>query len=190
MNVRLSAVVGVALGVLGIAALAAPGLTTGLPTDDALVTVLGAVLVLGGFREVQRRRSTDPSYAETADTEQAIELPTPGADFDDRLAAFSAQLYNAAERDRLRSQLADVAVATLRRRFDYAADEARAALDDRTWTDDPVAAALFSGTEPGDGPLDRVRSMFRPDAAFTRRARHAVDELYRIAEGEREDADE
>jgi hypothetical protein len=182
VNVRISTVLGVVLGVVGLLALAVPGLTTGLPTEDFAVTLLGGLLVVGALREVQRRRGTEPTYAETAEPEQAVELPTPGAEFDRRLDRLSGLLYRANERQRLREEVGDVAVATLRRRFDYTESEAREALRTGSWTDDPFAAAFLRGDTPAVDRLRRLRERLRRGGVFRYRARLAVDELYRIAQ--------
>lgn len=190
MNVRLTTVLGVVLGLVGLAAVAVPELTTGLPTGDFVVQVLGALLVLGGLREVQRRRRTPGSYAETPDTEQAVELPTPGADFDDRLARFTGRRYRISERERLRDTLAEVTRETLQRRLDYTEADAEAAMRAGTWTDDRYAAAAFASKGMAVSRTEQIRELVNPGSSFRRRTRHVVDELYRLATGEEVDRDE
>jgi len=184
VNVRLSAVLGAVLGVLGLVSLAVPGVVAALPVNDFLVTGLGALLVLGGVRELQRRRSTERTYAATPDTEQAVELPTPGDEFDRRIEGLTGLRYRANQRNRLREAVLEVAVTTLRRRLDYTDGEARAALREGTWTDDPFAAAFLSGRSLDVGRLARARELLGRGTPFQHRARRAVAELHRIAEGE------
>lgn len=183
MNVNASTVLGVLLGIVGLAALVVPGLATGVPANDALVAVLGLLLVLGALREGQRRRNADAGDAETADVERAVELPTPGGDFDRRLDRLTTILYRTNERQRLREEVADVAVETLQRRLGLTEGEARAALREGTWTDDPFAAAFLSGQAPDVGRATLIREFVRSGTAFQHRARRAVDELYRLAAG-------
>jgi hypothetical protein len=184
VNSRIATVLGVLFGVVGIAALAVPGLTAVLPTDDLAVALLGGVLVLGGLRELYRRRNTERTYAETDETERAIELPTPGEDFDERLDRLSTIVYQANERQQLREEVGRAAVATLQRRFEYTEGEANEAIRAGTWTDDPFAASFLNGRPPAVGRAERVREFVRSGTVFQQRARRAVDEIYRLAEGE------
>lgn len=182
MKLRITAVIGVVLGVVGLVALAFPALTARLPANDVLVTALGALLAIGGLREVRRRHRTELGYATTPDAEEAVELPTPGDEFDRRLDELSGLLYRARERQRIREEVVEVAVATLQRRYEYTAAEAKTALREGTWTDDPFAAAFFTGRSPPTGRLTRVRELLGAGTAFQHRARRAVDELHRLAE--------
>lgn len=184
MKLRISAVIGVVLGLLGLVALAVPEVTVGLPANDTIVLGLGAVLVLGGVREVWRRRNVEPGYAETPDTEEPVELPTPGAAFDRRMSRLSSLMYRANERQQIREEVSTVAVETVRRRFTYTEAEANAALREGTWTDDPFAAAFFTGRQPEADVVSRARELLRSGTAFQHRARRAVTELYRLAEEE------
>jgi len=183
VRVRLSAAVGTVLAVLGLVALAVPELTTALPANDAVILVLGVLLVLGGVRDVWRRRNTEFAYAETPDTEQPVELPTPGREFDRSFDSLSTLVYPANERHRLRKEVRDLATETLRRQCDHTETEARDALSEGTWTDDPFAAAFFTGRPTGANALSRLREVVRAETAFQHRARRAIDELYELAEG-------
>jgi hypothetical protein len=182
MTVRWSVAVGVVLGVLGVAALVVPELTTVLPANEGLVLFLGILLVLGGVRDVWRRRTAEHAYAEPSDTEQPVELPTPGREFDRRLGRLSTLVHRGNVRRRVRDEVTDVATETLQRRVGYTASEAEAALEAGTWTDDPFAAAFFTGRPPETDPLSRARELFRSGSSFQHRARRAADELYRLAE--------
>jgi hypothetical protein len=81
-------------------------------------------------------------------------------------------------RRRVRERLRAVTVRTVARREGVAEAAAARRVDDGTWTDDPVAAALFA---PGEGPLDRLRDAVR----FRRRARRAALAVQRHARDER-----
>jgi len=183
VNLRVTTALGVVLGVIGLVALAVPSVTTVLPANDAVVLGLGAVLVLGGAREVWRRRETDPAYAETADTEEPVELPTT---FDRRLDRLTSVLYRGNVRHRVRDEVRDAAVDTLRRRFDYTEAEATRALREGTWTDDPFAASFFSHRPPDVGAVSRMRELARSGTTFQHRARRAVEELHRLVDSEDE----
>lgn len=180
MSRSVTAVLGAVLGVVGLAAIAAPQITTPLPTGESFVLVVGAILVLGAVGQVQRRRHTDLEYAETPDAELAVDLPTPGDDMDRRLERLSLTRFNEAERHGLREDVGDVVAATIRRHERCSAAEAERALDEGTWTDDPFAAAFFTGRAPEAPTTDRVRELLHRDSPFQRRAVRAIDAADRL----------
>ncbi|WP_415380598.1 hypothetical protein [Halosimplex sp. TS25] len=184
MSGRITATLGALLGVVGLVAIAAPGITTPLPAGDGVVVAVGAVLLLGALGQIQRRRTTEPGYAETADAELAVDLPTPGDDLDRRLDRLALTRFNEAERHRLREEVGEVAVATLQRRERCSAEEAERALSEGTWTDDPFAAAFFTGRAPEADATDRVRELLHRESPFKRRAIRAIGEIERLLEGE------
>ncbi|MFB6151121.1 MAG: hypothetical protein ABEJ40_04880 [Haloarculaceae archaeon] len=192
MRWRVSAVLGVALAVVGLAAVAVPSLATGIPADDTVVFAVGLLLVLGGLRQVQRRRSTTFDYAEAPDVERVVELPTPGDELDRRFEQFSALQYRKSDRERVRSSVADLAAETLQRRFGYSESEAEEALRRGTWTDDPFAASFFSRQPPDVGAVGQAREILQNRSAYAHRAHAAASELHRIAvgDGRRDDGSE
>lgn len=187
MSRRITATLGAALGVLGLVALAAPGLLRAIPTNRGLLLILGGMLVLGALNEVQRRRANPRIYAETTDTEETVELPTPGDDFDHRFDQLTYTRYRRGERERLRDDVAGVAVETLARRRGITEAEARESLEAGTWTDDPYAAALFTGRPPEVSQIEQLRQMFRPGMAFKHRTNRVAAELARIDAGDGSD---
>jgi len=183
---RIATVLGVALAVVGLVALVAPGIIASLPTDRAMVLVLGVLLVLGGLRELQRRRATDREYAETPDTEEVVELPTPGDEFDERFDRLSMTRYRMTERERLREEVEEVTEKTLVRRRGLSPEEARESMYEGTWTDDPYAAAVFSGQPPSVGRVERVREYFSSRPTFTRRTERVAAELAALVDDPQE----
>jgi len=181
---RLTAAAGVVLALVGLVALAVPSVTTTLPTDETVVSILGGVLLLGAAREIQRRRDASFEYAETSDTEVTVELPTPGDDFDRRLETITVTRYNQLQRQSIRDDVREVAVATLQRRERCTEDEAQVMLDEGTWTDDPFAASFFTRRPPKTSARNRIRELFSSTPPFQRRAVSAVREVHRLAEGE------
>lgn len=179
---RIAAGLGAVLAILGLLALFAPGLLTGIPANRGLVVMLGILLALGGFREIQRRRATSRKYAETPDAEEIVELPTPGDEFDDRFDRLSITRYRVTERKRLRDEVADIAEETLVRRFGLSPEEARLAMREGTWTDDAFAASVFTGSSPTAGPLERAREYLRPGPSFSHRVERTAAELARIVD--------
>lgn len=186
MSRSVTATLGVLLGVIGLAAIAIPGITTPLPTGDTIVLLVGGVLLLGALGQVQRRRHTEQTYAETPDAELAVDLPTPGDDLDRRLNRLKLTRFNEAARHRLRDDVGDVAVETIQRRERCSAEAAEESLSEGTWTDDPFAAAFFTGLAPRASASDRVRELLHADSPFKRRAVRAIDAVERLLEGDDE----
>lgn len=184
MSRSLTAAVGALLGIVGLVAIAVPGLTAPLPTGDAFVLVVGIVLILGAIGQIQRRRRTELRYAETPDAELAVDLPTPGDDLDRRLERLRLTRFNEAQRHRLRDEIGDVAVTTIERRERCSRAAAKDALDDGTWTDDPFAAAFFTGLAPEASAGARVREILNRESPFKRRAIRSIEALERLQEGE------
>ncbi|QLH81756.1 DUF7269 family protein [Halosimplex pelagicum] len=184
MSRSVTATLGVLLGVVGIAALAVPQITTPLPTGDTFVLIVGLVLLLGAVAQVQRRRRTELDYAETPDAELAVDLPTPGDDLDRRLGRLRLTRFNEAERHRINDEIRDVAAATIRRRDRGSTEAAERALDEGSWTDDPFAAAFFTGRVPEAPTTDRLRELFDRESPFKRRAVRAIDAVERLLESD------
>jgi hypothetical protein len=179
---RIAAVLGAGLAVLGLVAVFAPGILGSLPTDRALVLVLGVVLVLGGVREINRRRTTEQLYAETPDAEEIAELPTPGDAFDERFGGLTRTRYRVTERNRIREELAELTEETLVRRQGRSPEGARAAMEAGTWTDDPFAAAMFSADTSRIGAVARVREFLGSTSAFHHRVERVAAELARLVD--------
>ncbi|ELZ30494.1 hypothetical protein C475_00080 [Halosimplex carlsbadense 2-9-1] len=182
MSRSVTATLGVLLGVVGLAALAVPGITTPLPTGESFVLIVGLVLLLGALAQVQRRRHTELEYAETPDAELAVDLPTPGDDLDRRLGRLQLTRFNEGERHRIRDEISRVATETIRRRERGSAEAAERALDEGTWTDDPFAAAFLTGRVPQAPTTDRLRELFNRESPFKRRAVRAIDAVERLLE--------
>jgi len=181
---RITATLGALLGVVGLVAVAVPQITTPLPTGEAFVVIVGVVLLLGAFGQIQRRRRTEVEYAETPDAELAVDLPTPGDEFDRRLDRLALTRFSEADRHRLREDVGEVAMTTLQRREGYSPEEAAEAVEAGTWTDDPFAAAFFTGRPPDADVTDRVRELLHRELPFKRRAVRAIDEVERLLGGD------
>jgi hypothetical protein len=181
---RITATLGALLGVVGLVAVAVPRITTPLPTGDTFIVIVGGVLLLGTFGQIQRRRRTEVEYAETPDAELAVDLPTPGEDFDRRLNGLALTRFSEADRHRLREDVREVATATLQRREGHSPEEAAEAVQAGTWTDDPFAAAFFTGRPPEADVIDRVRELLHRQLPFARRTVRAIDEIERLLEAD------
>lgn len=186
MSVRLSEALGAAVAVLGLAALAWPGLATPLPASETVVVIVGGLLVLGAVSQFQRRRHAEIERADTPDVEASIDLPTPGDEFDRRLNALPAMRHARSEREHLRDAVGDAAVETIRRRERCSREEAAAILREGDWTDDPVAASFFTRRPARRSLRGRIRSRLRPEPSFRRKLRRAVAELNALPEDDDE----
>jgi hypothetical protein len=167
------AVLGVATAGLGLAMAANPSLATALPSDRDLVRLAGALIAVQGGRVLwhRHRSELDAGTVPEPAPEETPEATTPGAGFDDLATAATAGTDGrvlTSRQERLHRRLRRTAVEALVRYRDYDREEAAASLDDGTWTDDPAAAAFFTGSPVEDPGSLTGRS------AVTRRANRAA----------------
>ncbi|WP_256296945.1 DUF7269 family protein [Haloarchaeobius salinus] len=182
---RLLLAVGLALVGAGLLGTVVPGLVV----DDAvaLVVLVAGSLVAVALAVVYSRQ----------DAARSVDRPTapdrtgprvPGRDADDLLAGVTAagRVRGDDDRGAVYERLTAVAVDTLVARYDCTPDEARRRLAAGSWTEDPVAAALFvEGVDPEWTARDRLRTLWTGEPPLRRRARHALAELAALAGGER-----
>ncbi|WP_226479235.1 DUF7269 family protein [Natrinema amylolyticum] len=173
------AIVGVGLVLIGLAFVAVPELTAPFGLGESIVSVVGVIALLQGLRTVQARRHTDVTQTELPAPERPQELLTPGEEID--AAIESGRVAYSREGKQLRERLERAATDALVLERGLTEDEARAALENGTWTDDPLAAAQFTTTIPDWAPWHvRFRETVRRDRP--RRAGRAAAEIARIAE--------
>lgn len=176
MNRRsLFAGLGVAVAGLGAAMVVAPDLAADVGRGQALVTLVGLLAVVQGLRAASARRGTEVGGAETGDPEIPPPLPSPGDDFDDRLA--TVRTYNprtTTSRRDVRERLERAAVAALVRRERCSRAAAREMLRLGTWTDDPVAAQFFAEAGAVTVPLRQQLGVLLRGGRFDWRVRRAV----------------
>lgn len=169
---------GVAAALLGLALIAAPGLTGGVSISRILVYGLGALALLLAVGAMLRRRSTEFSHAETGVPEEPTSLPRPGSDVDTRLRnlfRLQSQSRLANERQNLDDRLEELAIRIVARREECPRSTARELIERGDWTDNRFAAAYFA--EDVTLPLGaRVRASFR-GSVTGECARHAIEEL-------------
>jgi hypothetical protein len=180
--------VGVALVCWGLAVAVAPALAGGISLTPELLGVVAVVALVGGAGTIRARLGTDEADLDLPTPESTRAQPTPGAEFDDDIAALEpgGRMQGTRERRAVRDRLDELAVAVLVREGD-SEHVARERLAEGTWTDDPYAAAFFAEARASDVPLEeRLRAAFSPEPSSRRRARHAADALARIANRERE----
>ena len=173
------AILGAGLVLIGLAFAAVPELTAPIGLGEWVVSAIGVIALLQGLRTVQARRRTDVTQTELPTPERPQEFPTPGEEIDAAIASGPVRFGRDGRRFRERLERAAVDALVLEEGLTEA--EAREALENGTWTDDPLAAAHFAKAVPDWAPwYVRVRATVRRD--HRRRARRAVAEIGRIGE--------
>lgn len=182
---RLLLAVGLALVGAGVAGTAAPGLVGESVALATLVAGSFAAVALALAYATGEARSPGPGRATRPERRRPR---VPGQDAEALLAGVTAtgRVRGDDAREDVYDRLTAVAVDTLVARYDCTPAAARERLRDGSWTDDPVAAALFvEGVDPDWTARDRLRTLWTGEPPVRRRARHALAELAAVAEGER-----
>lgn len=179
---------GLTVALAGFLMIVDPNLARALATSRGMLILIATLAAFQGYRVVRDRKRTALEVAETGDPETEQDLPVPGDDFDDLIgqvqrlhSPFGGTRSPRHDRNsfvryrrRLKRRLEDAAVATITRKHGCTEETARAAIEDGSWTDDPFAAAFFTGRLEGIGWSDRVRLRFSGQGRFERRATHAA----------------
>lgn len=176
--------VGVVLVVVGFAMLFVPGLAGLFDANELFLSFIGLGFALQTVRVVNARRRTPYEQAETADPEISQELPTPGDEFDDLMEQAAAVRYSGDQRDAVRERLHAAAVAVIARTEGLSREQAVERLEDGSWTDDPYAAAFFTGEIRNASLVQRVSLFDRSRSQFERWATHAAREIVELSEGD------
>jgi hypothetical protein len=179
------------LGVVGLAAFLLGALVVVSPSTAGLVPVGGVVEALGGpwvFAAVfavlalvplvtvmvaRGLRGIDESTP--PDPEDVYGVPAPGAAFDEFVegrGSVRERLFGD-RHARLRERLRETALATLMRTEGMSRSEARTAIEQGTWTDDPVAAAFLSDRQT-PGARARLLAVVRGESSFQHGARRTA----------------
>jgi len=189
---RLLAVVGVVSAVGGVVLVVRPDLATF--GQRSLLAVLGVLALVQATRVALDRRGATLDAVETPDPETEQDLPAPGDDLDTTLAAVrrraptlsrQAELQRRQRRETVRERIETAAVETIVRQHGCTRERARRALETGEWTDDPDAAAFFTGELEGVGRRGRLRRALGSEPPYSRRARHAAGAVAELADAER-----
>lgn len=182
---RVLATLGAIAVLAGLSSFFAPSLAGLATAHEFHVTLVGLLALLQGARITRNTWDAPVDRAETGAPELVEGIPTPGDEFDETLASASS-VYRVDGRRTVKDRLERVAVNVLRRCRGCDADEARRRLRNGTWTDDAVAAALFSETRGKElSLLTRLRIRIGWRSMFEWRARRAIGEIQRIWRDER-----
>jgi hypothetical protein len=177
--------VGLSLLAAGLLGTAAPGLVVG---DGVALVVLVAGSVAAVALALVYGRTDSRAEVARATRPDRTGPRVPGRDADDMLTDVTAagRVRGDDAREDVYERLTAVAVETLVARYDCTPAEARRRLETGSWTDDPLAAALFTdGVDPGWTTRERLRTLWTGEPPLRRRARHALSELSALAGGER-----
>ena len=176
---RRSAVLGVVAVVFGLVVVVQRGLAGLFDLTYVFVTGAGVLALVQGLRYANEARTDDRRAVETGDPEDRYRVPAPG---DDDAAVVSAQgrsRTSVRKRREFHRRLRGVTVETLQARGDYGDDGAEAAVDDGTWTDDPVAA-WFLGSGVAMPRSVRLRGLLGADTEFRFAVARTVDALAEV----------
>lgn len=173
---RLVVIAGLITFALGLAAILTPGVAA-FDLDQVLVTVVGLVALLQGFRIVQSRRRQQRQQVRTPDPEVLVTAPPPGGDLNEVLAEFSEPHRLHYRRTRVQEGLRAAAIAVLTNYGSCSEREAEEQIESGTWTDNTYAAAFLGTPTHGPSLPVRLRVMIRGESRFTRNVRHTVDAI-------------
>ncbi len=172
-----TAVLGVVAVLLGLAALVEHGLAGRLPLDGPVVTGVGALAILAGLRYAHAARSTPLETATVDAPEPRHRSAVLGEDVEATLRTRGR--IGTARRVELRRRLRDVAVDALVAHDGRDRRAAVRAVDDGTWTADPVAAGYLA--EPEALPRRwRARRLLRPRSTARRCVARSLDAVEEV----------
>lgn len=176
--------VGVVAVALGVLLVVQPGLATAVAADYVAVVVVGLLALVQGLRVARARRRSEIRGAETPDVETVETMPTPGHEFDARVAGLRSGPRRSTIRERanVREMLEEAAVSTVAERENCSQERAREKIDAGTWTDDVHAAAYLGGADAPKPPLlSKLRFLASPDSTYQIRMRRTADAIARVA---------
>ncbi|WP_136687223.1 DUF58 domain-containing protein [Halorhabdus amylolytica] len=170
----------------GTAVILAPELGAGFSPGYVIVFVIGGLLLVIAATRWRDRLVTSIESATLPDVEERSTVSVPGADFDAMLRGGTGNSIECVkQRSKIRSRVETVTTAVLDDRPTDNIDVADR-LADGTWTDDPVAAALFTDADESLSIRTRITSFVTGRSVFRRRVERAIDELFRLVDGERD----
>lgn len=174
---------GVGFAALGVAVVAAPGVTTTIRLPDVPPGVVGLVAIGFALSVYVARKTTEYPDPEEAAVENALvegrfEPPRPGEEVDAEFAAGVEGAERGTDEARLRERLRLLTVRVLENAEGWSREEAHRRLDDGTWTDDRTAAALFSSDVPPPA-RDVVSTIAGFETTYEREVHAVLAELRR-----------
>ncbi|QWC19599.1 hypothetical protein [Halorubrum sp. 2020YC2] len=176
-------VAGVAAVAVGFLAALDRGVAAAVSPTSTVVTLIGVLGVVQGVRYANARRDRRRLPADPGEPERRAPAAVPGAALDERIARV-AGTDPGGYRDRrdLRNRVREAVVDVVTRDRNCSREAAEAAVDDGTWTDDPVAAA-FLGARGGYPVRVRLSAAVRGRSRYWYGLRAAIDEVDRTESG-------
>ena len=177
--------VGVAAVAAGVLMVVNPGFAGLIGTGYFAVTLVGLLALVQGFRVASARRKTEIAGLETPDVETVETMPTPGSDFDERIAALNTgpRRESIRKRRQIREALEAEALAAVARERNCSREEAEALVRAGTWTDDPHAATFLGGDDaPRPSLRERLRLAASTQSTFQHQARRTAVAVARAAD--------
>ncbi|WP_439025783.1 DUF7269 family protein [Haloarchaeobius sp. DT45] len=178
----LLSVLGVGVAAVAFTLVLFPDVAAGFSMNEMILIVVGVATLAQGVRIGASRVQNRYVQAETPDPEQSQELPTPGDEFDELLREAGTDRRRLDSRERVSDRLERAAVATIARTQGCSLSEAKRRIDEGEWTDDPYAAAFFTGEMTGTSLLSRVDLLGSTQSQYHRWAVHAATEIARLSE--------
>jgi len=186
---RRTLVVGVLIVAAGLVAVAAPAAVGWVPAT-LVSSAVGLVAAFGVVAAVARRWFTSSDSPERLPPETVAVSP-PGDELDRQLrVAGGGETPNANERKEVVRQRLHAAATQMLVREGYSESVAHDRLAAGTWTDDPIAAALFTDADKRNKSVrelvaetrttagrQSIRTLFGGGSAFERRANRVVTVL-------------
>lgn len=179
---RRAVVAATLLALLALAMVVYPPLARYIPANGVLIFLAGLAFLYLGLKTARERYRSEVELAEVGDPETTPDLPTPGDDFDDRLAEMRGFAnYARQHREEVRERLSAAALDAVQRRRGCSREAAEGVLASGEWTDDPYAAGFFTGDVEVTG-IERVRLALSTEPRFQVRARRAAVAIERLTE--------
>jgi hypothetical protein len=176
---------GVAMAGLGLVLVRQPGLLGGLSVGQTAVLTVGVVALFYALLPLGLRRGSHRRQAPSKNPGAVPDGSVPGEQFDRLFAAAEGStVHHVDRRNELRRRLEESALRAVRRRDDCSLPAAQEAIDEGTWTDDPIAASYLANPE-GDVaerlPMGRrLRFHLSGSSPEIRAARRVADEIAAI----------
>jgi len=161
---QVTVLIGILIGVSSLGLLLSPELTENLTTNDVIVVVVGLLALIQGIRMGGRRVSKQTLSTPIPELRDGTDMP--GRTFDVDLRNLDSSVRNRVE---------STAQECLIRYENESPERARQRLKEGDWTDDPKAAAFFSGDIASDE--SRIPRLFGGQPRAVRQARAAVSSL-------------
>lgn len=178
---RPTLVAGIAAVSLGFVAILDRGVAGLFDLGYLFVTFVGIIAGAIGVYFLTRRRDTPRELTTFDDPERRYRTAVPGDDLDERIESIAVESRFRTSRRRTRDRIRDAAIQSLVVHAGYDPAAAREAVDDGTWTDDPVAASFLArgGQYP---PGMRVRAFFSQVDLSTVGARRSIEAIAAVIE--------